>query len=300
MNIVTHSNDFHADDCLSTFFLKQIFDVTSVVRSRDEEVIKQADIAYDVGGIYDKAALRFDHHQLGFNEFFPNSTVPLSSAGVIYRDFGREILLKLQPDLTQEQLDFMYNFVYFQFVQAIDGNDNGVDAVESAQINYVTHTTSLPSRVHRCNHISDFDAAVQMCTADFTQFVSYIQKKVLPQVQLLKSAFESRFLVHNSGRVIKFSGSVSAELLNEFERQFETDILFTVLEKDNQFRVVCVNQKDSFKLKQGLPEEWRGLRGEVLSQRSGISGGVFVHKSGFMGVWETESSAMQALEKAMQ
>ncbi|CAL6110147.1 MYG1_protein [Hexamita inflata] len=300
MNIVTHSNDFHADDCLSTFFLKQIFDVASVVRTRDEEVIKKADIAYDVGGIYNKAALRFDHHQLGFNEFFPNSTIPLSSAGVIYRDFGREILLKLHPDLTQLQLDFMYDFIYFQFVQAIDGNDNGVDAVESAQINYVTHTTSLPSRVHRCNHISDFDAAVTLCQTDFTQFASYIQLQILPQVSALKSAFENRFVVHKSGQVLKFSGSVSAELINEFERQFNCNILFTVLEKDKQFRVVCVNQKNSFKLKRGMPEEWRGLRGEVLSQRSGISGGVFVHKSGFMGVWETEESAMQALEKAMQ
>jgi len=40
---------------------------------------------------------------------------------------------------------------------------------------------------------------------------------------------------------------------------------------------------DSFESRKPLPEAWRGLRDEKLSEVSGIDGGIFVHASGFIG-----------------
>ena len=40
---------------------------------------------------------------------------------------------------------------------------------------------------------------------------------------------------------------------------------------------------DSFESRKALPEAWRGLRDEKLSEVSGIDGGIFVHASGFTG-----------------
>ena len=40
---------------------------------------------------------------------------------------------------------------------------------------------------------------------------------------------------------------------------------------------------DSFESRKALPEVWRGLRDEKLSEVSGIDGGIFVHASGFIG-----------------
>lgn len=40
---------------------------------------------------------------------------------------------------------------------------------------------------------------------------------------------------------------------------------------------------DSFENRKALPEAWRGLRDEKLSEVSGIVGGIFVHASGFIG-----------------
>ena len=40
---------------------------------------------------------------------------------------------------------------------------------------------------------------------------------------------------------------------------------------------------DSFESRKALPEAWRGLRFEELSEVSGIEGGIFVHASGFIG-----------------
>lgn len=40
---------------------------------------------------------------------------------------------------------------------------------------------------------------------------------------------------------------------------------------------------DSFDSRKALPEQWRGLRDEKLSEVAEIDGGIFVHASGFIG-----------------
>lgn len=52
--IATHSGTFHADESLAVFMLKQLeeFKEAKVVRSRDSNVIEEADIVVDVGGVY--------------------------------------------------------------------------------------------------------------------------------------------------------------------------------------------------------------------------------------------------------
>lgn len=40
---------------------------------------------------------------------------------------------------------------------------------------------------------------------------------------------------------------------------------------------------DSFESRKALPQEWRGVRDDALSQLTGIPGCIFVHASGFIG-----------------
>ena len=56
----------------------------------------------------------------------------------------------------------------------------------------------------------------------------------------------------------------------------------------------------SFKSRRPLPEPWRGLRDQELSKVSGISSGIFVHRSGFLGVWETEEAIMQVINLVLE
>ncbi|MDO8564969.1 MAG: MYG1 family protein, partial [bacterium] len=62
--IVTHEGKFHADDVFAVAtLLLALQDEAEVRRTRDEEDVASADIAVDVGGIYDAEKNRFDHHQ---------------------------------------------------------------------------------------------------------------------------------------------------------------------------------------------------------------------------------------------
>ena len=55
--IATHSGTFHCDEALGTWMLKQTKafggEGTKILRTRDPDLLKDADVVIDVGGIYD-------------------------------------------------------------------------------------------------------------------------------------------------------------------------------------------------------------------------------------------------------
>lgn len=55
VKIGTHNGSFHCDEALGCFLLKQtdLFKDADIIRTRDEDILKQLDIVIDVGGKYD-------------------------------------------------------------------------------------------------------------------------------------------------------------------------------------------------------------------------------------------------------
>lgn len=53
--IGTHDGQFHCDEVLACFMLKQLpeFKNACIVRTRDEEILTTCDIVVDVGAVYD-------------------------------------------------------------------------------------------------------------------------------------------------------------------------------------------------------------------------------------------------------
>lgn len=49
-----------------------------------------------------------------------------------------------------------------------------------------------------------------------------------------------------------------------------------------------------------LPEDWRGLRDQELSEVSGIPGCIFVHVSGFIGGNQSSKGAIEMAKKALK
>lgn len=86
--LATHSGSFHADESLAIALLKSLplYSSYNLVRTRDPALLKDATIVVDVGGEYDVAEKRFDHHQRGFDQVFGQGfTTKLSSAGLVYK-----------------------------------------------------------------------------------------------------------------------------------------------------------------------------------------------------------------------
>lgn len=68
----------------------------------------------------------------------------------------------------------------------------------------------------------------------------------------------------------------------------------------SSFRVQCVpTGENSFVNRLSLPADWRGLRDDELSRKSGIDGCIFVHASGFIGGNRTLEGALEMARRAI-
>ncbi len=69
--LATHGGKFHCDEVFAYVVLKRALGLKApgvdhtLLRTRKAALIEAADIVWDVGGIFDAAGRRFDHHQRG-------------------------------------------------------------------------------------------------------------------------------------------------------------------------------------------------------------------------------------------
>lgn len=135
--IGTHSGVFHCDEVLACSMLKYSNDFSDalIVRSRNDDIHKKVDILVDVGSVFAPDNYRFDHHQRGFEEYFDldiTKDVKMSSAGLIFKYFGREIVdnaikaWDVEP-VKDEEWPKIRRDIYKKLILEVDAIDNGVN-----------------------------------------------------------------------------------------------------------------------------------------------------------------------------
>ena len=132
IRLVTHNGSFHTDDIFAcatlSLYLEKKGENFEIIRTRDEQIIKDADYVFDVGGIYDPSINRFDHHQKGGagGRTIPSgneeqvATIEYAAFGLVWKQIGKE--------LTSSQE--VANIIDKRLVSPIDAHDNGFDLVE--------------------------------------------------------------------------------------------------------------------------------------------------------------------------
>nr|CCA21534.1 protein MYG1 putative [Albugo laibachii Nc14] len=322
--IGTHHGSFHCDEALAVSLLKLLpkYKDHDILRTREPTKLGTGtcDAVADVGGVYEPNTNRFDHHQQEFNTTFSDKhRIKLSSAGLVYKHYGRDIIqllsqLSIQPTteatnplpavLPSETVDLVYEKVYTSFIEHIDGIDNGVGVAETSQpLNYQVSTT-LSSRVgylnpswndprsNEVNYVnSRFQDAMYLTVTEFIETVIHCIHVWLPARSLVEAAFQERLQHHPSGRILYFPQycpwkSHLYEVEEAHKLSAAQQVLFVIYHEntENTLRVQAVNTAPgSFALRKSLNEAWRGLRGEELSTISGIPNCVFVHNAGFIG-----------------
>lgn len=330
LSIATHDGIFHCDEILACFMLQQLpeYAEASIVRTRDEDVIKTCDIVVDVGAIFDHKARRFDHHQKSFQhslsslrpELGDQWTIRLSSAGLIYAFFGEDVIkaiIKAKLDLknVDEDVDFLrqvYVKVYKNFIQEIDAIDNGVSMYKDEPLYHIT--TNLSSRVGGFNSMwnskEDFDAqqqferAKELVGAEFIDKVLYYSSVWWPARSIVERAIKNRLSVHESGEILELEEACPwKEHLFELEKEHGIEGIAKYIvsaSSPTDIRVIGVplNVK-SFVGRKFLHIDWRGTRNKELQEISGIGDANFVHASGFIGGSSTREGALQMAIKSL-
>ncbi|XP_038977564.1 MYG1 protein C694.04c [Phoenix dactylifera] len=318
----THNGSFHCDEALGCFMIRLTnkFSGSEIVRTRDPQVLDTLDAVLDVGGVYDPSQDRYDHHQKGFNEVFGHGFLTkLSSAGLVYKHYGKEIIAKeLQLDEGHQDVDRLYLAVYKSFIEAIDAIDNGINQYESDQPPKYVNNTHLSSRVGRLNlnwmdpdqssenENAAFQQAMMLAGSEFLESVRFYARSWLPARSIVIECLESRQNVDPSGEIMVLSKFCPWKLhLFELEEELKIDPLIKyVLYQDDRgknWRVQAVAiSPDKFESRMPLPLPWRGLRDDELSKESGIPGCVFVHMSGFIGGNQTYEGALAMARAALK
>ncbi|KAF8807432.1 metal-dependent protein hydrolase [Phlegmacium glaucopus] len=322
--IGTHNGTFHCDEALAVFLLRQTntFHDAALKRSRDPAVLDTCDIVVDVGAVYDESTLKFDHHQRGFTEVFGHGfETKLSSAGLIYKHFGRDIIANnIQASLDDPQVHTLWLKLYKEFIEAIDAIDNGISQYPNDIKPKYHSRTDLSSRVAALNPAwnqstdSDgvdalFAQASLLTGSEFLGKLNFYANAWLPARDILISSIAtSKASVDPTGQIILLEQFLPwKQHLLELEADQDTAIeankaIYVVYpdETANNWRVQAVPvSTDSFESRKALPEDWRGLRDEELSRVSGIEGGIFIHASGFIGGHKTKDGALKIAQTAL-
>jgi uncharacterized UPF0160 family protein len=245
----------------------------------------------------------------------------LSSAGLIYVHYGREIIKEL---LKKEEMDekvkdhlveILFDKLYDQFVQEIDAIDNGIDISENMK--YKIHT-NLSARAGFFNPAwndpnptekeeTGFKQAMEMIGQEFLDRFHYYIHQWWPARALLETAISKRFEIDPSGSILVFDRSLPwREHLFDIEQEQKEllgDTIKYVLYPDAsqtwRIQAVPLNNK-SFDNRLSLPKQWQGLRDDELSTKSGIPNCIFVHASGFIGGNTTYDGVLAMARRSLE
>lgn len=315
--IGTHNGAFHCDEVTACFMLRQLdpFKSARIVRTRDPAVLSTCSIVVDVGDVYDPQTLRFDHHQSSFQDTLGGAftTVRLSSAGLIYKHYGREVLQRLSGVQEEKTVDWLYTMMYRNFIEMIDANDNGIAQYKTDSPPLYSDTTSLPSRVGRLNaawhesvpddDVSRFHTAMEVVGEEFRSQLRGLVDNLLPAKAIVEEAYHNRKTEVASGAVLVLARSCPwKEFLYEVEKLSaeEPRVYFAVYSDGRNWRIQDVGLEGvRFGNRKGLPAAWRGKRGEELAQICGVADAIFAHNTGFIGGAASKAGVLRMAELAL-
>ncbi|KAI9717476.1 MAG: hypothetical protein M1828_007176 [Chrysothrix sp. TS-e1954] len=334
--IGTHNGTFHADEALAVYLLRLLptYHDSPLTRTRTPDVLSQCHTVVDVGGVYDDAKLRYDHHQREFTTTFPNRSTKLSSAGLVYMHFGRDIIAR-QTGLPEagDQVNTLFEKMYDDFIEAFDANDNGISAFDPMELDrhsiskrFNDKGFSLASVVGRLNYSFDpaeetdftpdqkqstenarFLEASKFTGSQFMSELTDLKRSWLPARDVVRAAFEERKDHDASGQVMVLKeGMPWMDHLCDIEKERGCDglVLYTLFpendQPDSKWRIRAVSKsRDGFELRKPLPEAWRGLRDSELSKVAQVDNCIFVHASGFIAGNATFDGALAMAKKAL-
>lgn len=297
MKIGTHSGSFHADDALGVAVLRALHPIAEVIRTRDPEVLATCAYAVDVGGEFDAARGRFDHHQKGFSEVRPGpDAIPYAGAGLVWATHGEAFVRLHQPDLSAAQVATVAQGVDYQLIRYADAVDSGVMVPGPVEFGLAMVVSNFNATWCDEEGMDDqrFEQASAMAGLVLENLVRSLSAEVraVSVVRQAPRVADGRILVLDQPR-LPYDKTVCQEM---------PDVLFVVYPESRgqqyQVRVVPV-EAGTFVAKKDLPAAWAGLRDQALADVTGVADAVFCHNGRFICGAASRESAIKLAQMAL-
>ena len=303
--VITHNGLFHADETFGTAFLSLLLgSEVRVVRTRNPAQIEQAYVALDVGGVYDNAKLRYDHHQRDFLDVHEGTSIKLAACGLIWRHFGTCLITKLHPELDIEQVKSLWQSVDEAICRPVDLQDNGQGTfkVDGAEAQALTVSMMVAAFNQQDIYSPAQDEAFMRVVEILKEYILNFLRSEANKLQILKEA-EEAVKAQLGSRVLvldKFLPYREAVLKANAEGgQFD----LVTYSANGQWNIQTVPVDDStenfYSQRVSLSQRLWGLTGPDASKESlGGSALVFCHKTGFLAAVKADTA--EAARKAAE
>lgn len=293
--IITHNGSYHADDLFAvaalSLFLSgegQAKDKVEIIRTRDADIIKGGDYVVDVGGIYDEAKFRFDHHQIGGAGTRDNG-IPYASFGLVWKFCGEKLCdSKEIADSIDERL-----------VAPIDANDSGVDI---ADFKFKGVSPYL---------IQDFFYAFRptwkedsSIDAVFVELVELAKALLAREIKRAVDRKEAEVFVEKA-----YEDSEDKRLIvldqywpwRDVILNYEEPLFIVFKERGDNWCARAVPENDeSFSNRKDFPLEWAGKRGKELADITGVPDAIFCHNKLFTAYAGSKEGAIELAKLAIE
>lgn len=292
IRIVTHSGTFHADELLAVAALELYLNgrAYEVIRTRDPEIFKSADYLVDVGGVYDPATNRFDHHQHGGAGVRENG-IPYSAFGLVWKHYGEAISgSKMVADAIDKQIG-----------HPVDLGDNGVDYYSLVRLDTEPLIVQFMVAMFRPTWKGG-------ATHDerFIELVPIMRRMLELAIGVERDALEGGKFVEDAYQAAEDKRLIIIDKPYPWSAVLAShpEPLFIVKPKSvgTYWEVECVRDNPyGFANRKDLPEAWAGIleADNKLPQVTGVEDAVFCHMMRYIAVAKSKEGALKLAQIAL-
>ncbi len=293
IKLVTHNGKFHSDDIFAcatlALFLEQSKKSFQIIRTRDEDIVKNGDYVFDIGGVYDPEANRFDHHQIG-GAGKRESGIEFASFGLVWKKFGIELCGNQE---IVEEIDQ-------KIVSSVDGQDNGLDLCSPNYGDVVPYAVWSIFR----SFLPTWKEDENMVDTIFLDMVDLAKKILKREIKRAQDKYEAKILVDKAYNEAKDKRLIVLDIYYPWRDALIVypEPLFVVTPRQGgkwDLSTIGV-EKNSFKARKDLPKSWAGLKNEDLQKVTGVDDAVFCHRALFLAVAESKEGILKLAELALK
>lgn len=297
--LVTHNGGFHADDVMAYAILKEALarrgESWTLERTRDPEIIQQADIAFDIGFEYDPLKNRYDHHQKGRAGARENGIL-YASAGLVWKHFGRELC----------SYETVWSNIDRSLISGIDAQDNGQDVIKETYFDDIIFT-QLGMYFYHFEPGPFEDSSPEVLLEKFeeaSEFARGILVRVLHNFNEYEKAFQEARQVYDSASdktVLVFPKNYQRPTWKRLSVFSEPIFVIYYTDKNNQWKVEAIPKRpESQESRKLAPEAWWGSGPRQMVEVTGVTDATFCHPSGFLFGAESLESAQRLANMALK
>jgi uncharacterized UPF0160 family protein len=310
MLIVTHSGKFHADDAWAVATLQVVFPRAAIRRTREPAVIEAADFAVDVGGTWDPATGRFDHHQKGFDGA-RRTGVPYASAGLVWREYGARCVSALAlahtghalPEEAAREIAYAIDGDIVQYLDLSDvgaaknaPGGYGLSAVVSGfNPNWLDEQRLGYGEAADTYRLDQFRRALAFLTDVMANAVKYRVGALLALEQVRQSE------VLEGGKLLLLKNS--ALPWTSVVRKEMPKVLFVISHNLSEQRYMLHTvpaSPENFEARADLPATWAGLRDAELAAVTGVADAGFCHNGRFIAAAKSFEGVLAMARLALE